>query len=151
MVSRATLSGSYSRQANALMRLPPSTRLATPSGLARLDFNVDSLATDGYPLEDLVDSIPSAETGDVGDCFYNFSLPGVSSWFSTGDSACRLELEEWGIFQSTIYNEELGCDEPLEYGTPVFVCFSGMPMGWSWAFFYGTGNHFSSMPHRSRR
>eukprot|EP00438_Fugacium_kawagutii_P016242 Skav225368 [mRNA] locus=scaffold476:95907:101244:- [translate_table: standard] len=123
------------RQANALMRNPPTTKLATPSGLARLDFNIDSLAASGYGLDELTTSTPSAETGDVGDCFYNFSLPGVSSWFSSGDSACRLELEEWGIFQDTIYNEETGCDEPLEYGTPVYICFGGMPMGWSWALF----------------
>eukprot|EP00438_Fugacium_kawagutii_P008464 Skav230206 [mRNA] locus=scaffold2443:266117:270539:+ [translate_table: standard] len=123
------------RQANALMRHPPSTRLATPAGLARLDFNLDSMMADGYSWEQLAGNTPSAETGDVGDCFYNFSLPGVSSWFSTGDSACRLELEEWGIFQSTIFNEDTGVDEPLEYGTQVYICFGGMPMGWAWALF----------------
>lgn len=117
------------------MRKPPTTKLATPTGLARIDFSEGSLVDNGYSLDDLCRSMPGGETGDVGVCFYNFSLEGVSSWFLTGDSACRLELEELGMRFDTIFNEDLSKHEPLEYGTPLFLCFSGMPMGWSWALY----------------
>ena len=40
-----------------------------------------------------------------------------------------------GVFFDTIYDEESGHRDTLEYGTQVYICFSGMRMGWSWALF----------------
>ena len=80
-------------------------------------------------------SSPSGETGDVKIAFAISACQVLVLGFSTGDSACRLELEEFGMFFDSIYSEEDQTEGPLEYGTPVDLCFAGMPMGWSWVLY----------------
>ena len=123
------------RQANSLMRRPPTTRLSTPAGLASLDFSQQSLADNGYSMDDVLqqDMQAGIETGDVGDCFYNFIVPRACSWFSTGDIVTRQEMRTLGIEEDHIFNEETGEMEPLSEDDQVYICFGGMPMGWSWA------------------
>lgn len=118
------------RQANSLQRRPPTSRLSTPASLASLDFNSEVLEDNGFETDNIA---PEIETGDVGDCFYNFCLPAACSWFSTGDITTREELRTWGIDFNQIYDEALGQETPLLEGEPVYLCFAGVPMGWSWA------------------
>ena len=120
------------RQANALQQRPPTTHLATPAGLAALDWTEETLRENGF---DYVDPLSEAgiETGDVGDCFYNFAIPQACSWFSTGDHATRKEMRAFGFDIEEIYNEETGQCEALDEDTAVYLCFAGVPMGWSWA------------------
>ena len=120
------------RQANALQQRPPTTRLATPAGLASLDYNQDTLRDLGFDVSPECWD-PDISTGDVGDCFYNFSIPEACSWFSTGDVTCRTEMQTWGIEETLVYEEDVDTMEPLSLDEPVYVCFGGMPMGWSWA------------------
>lgn len=121
------------RQGNALLRKPPNTKLSTPVGLASMDFSHSTLEEQG--IEPGIDGHfhPSMETGDVGDCFYNFLVPEACSWFSTGDMVTRQDMRDWGIEETKIYNDITKQLDDLPEDTPVFVCFGGMPMGWSWA------------------
>ncbi|CAJ1358771.1 unnamed protein product [Effrenium voratum] len=82
------------RQANFLQQAPPTARLATAAGLAAVDLSAHSLGIDveaeGYEG-------PAGETGDVGDCFYNFKVDSLTSWFGTDDIFTPLELRTFGI------------------------------------------------------
>lgn len=127
------------------MRHPPTTRLATPARLAGLDFSPSTLEDNGFSFPDGQGVMPGIETGDVGDGFYNFSAPKACSWFSTGDVVTRADMRAWGIEETSIYDEDSGEWEPLAEDDSVFVCFGGMPMGWSWALLDGYRNHLSSV------
>jgi len=126
------------RQANHLMRRPPTTRLATPSGLAMLDLTEESLVDAGFTMDEFSHDYvtPSLETGDVGDCFYNFAIKEACSWFSTGDIMTTDEMEEFGMKIQEIYDDDLGRETVISTGEKLFVCFGGMPMGWSWALYF---------------
>ena len=121
------------RQANSMMRKPPSTRLATAAGLTCMDFSADALAENGFDMMDQDMPGPGMETGDVGDCFCNFSVPCACSWFSTGDTTTRTEMRRWGMEVDTIFDDDSLGQTPLHEDEAVYVCFGGMPMGWSWA------------------
>lgn len=126
------------RQANYLQRKPATMRLATPAGLTALDFGMETLEDagfDGVP-GDFKFPTPHVETGDVGDCFYNFIIKEACSWFSTGDIVNTEEMRQYGIYQDVIYDDVLGRDTPVMPGESLFVCFGGMPMGWSWALYF---------------
>ena len=123
------------RQSNHLQRRPPRTRLATPAGLGCLDFTREELQGSGFEADECGNFHPSAETGDVGDCFYNFTVPAACSWFSTGDSITRREMQAWNIEETTIYDDELGHETDLALDEAVFIVFKGVPMGWSWALY----------------
>ena len=123
------------RQGNALLRKPPTTRLSTPAGLTSVDFSQSTFDELGCNSDADSSFFPTLETGDVGDCFYNFLVPQACSWFSTGDTLTRKTMRAWGIEEIVVYNEETRSNDPLPEDVPVFVCFKGMPMGWSWALY----------------
>ncbi len=123
------------RQANQLQQKPPGTHLATPAGLAELDFSSFSLEEAGYDVES-TPCLPSAETGDVGDCFYNFSIDELSSWFGFGDTFTVQELRKMGIGVTSVYDDQSQTWMPVCDGELLHVCFGGIPMGWSWALYF---------------
>ena len=126
------------RQANYLQRPPATTRLATPAGLAALDFDWETLSAAGFSGIRGEPNFANAglETGDVGDCFYNFVIKEACSWFSTGDTLSTPEMKQLGIFQDTIYDDDAGVETPVVEGETLFVWFGGMPIGWSWALYF---------------
>jgi hypothetical protein len=124
------------RQSNSLMRRPPTTRLATSAGLASLDFSTEALAEQGYEHLDIDPLTSGLDTGDVGDCFYNFVVPNACSWFSTGDIVDLEDMRRWNMVDHYIYDEDSGITTPLLPGERVYICFRGMPMGWSWALYF---------------
>ena len=127
------------RQANACHRRPPTTKLATPAGLLSLDMSPDTLQGNGFgevtyggrPLG----SQPSAETGDVGDCFYNFLVPQMASWFGLGDWFTGSELRALGMHPGQIFDDDLQGLSDLGDDEKVCACFCGMAMGWSWSLY----------------
>ena len=123
------------RQANSLLRRPPTTSLATPAGLTSLDMSKSALmgGGDGETLNDI---IPNAETGDVGDCFYNFFLEEACSWFSTGDRLTVQELRDRGFAVDEIFDDESKGFVPVRPDEQLYICFRGVPMGWSWALYF---------------
>lgn len=124
------------RQANACHYRPPTTRLSTPSGLLSLDYSLETLEASGFggPLSDHPGG--HAEAGDVGDCFYNFTIPEMCSWFGFDDSFDTQELKALGLFQPVIYDDDVKGETPVEEGERLFVCFGGMPMGWAWSLYF---------------
>ena len=111
------------RQGNSLMRRPPTTRLATSAGLASLDFSTEALAEQGYEHLDIDPLTSGLDTGDVGDCFYNFVVPNACSWFSTGDTFDLDDMRRWNMVDQYIYNEDSGDTTPLLPGERVYICF----------------------------
>ena len=126
------------RQANFLQRRPACTRLATPAGLTALDLSRETLCGAGFSDEGhgLPHLEPSLETGDVGDCFYNFVIKEACSWFSTGDVVDTNDMKKHGMYVDSIYDDELGRESPVVNGERLFIYFGGMPMGWSWALYF---------------
>ena len=127
------------RQANAFQRTPPTTRLGTPASMTALDLSHDTLVAQGCGGvlgQDKFGKIQvSAESGDVGDCFYNFVIPSLSKWFAFDDVFSGNELEEMGLHPGEVYDDELGRSRPLQPGELVYAAFRGVPMGWSWALY----------------
>ena len=101
------------RQSNSLMRRPPTTRLATSAGLASLDFSTEALAEQGYEHLDIDPLTSGLDTGDVGDCFYNFVVPNACSWFSTGDIVDLEDMRRWNMVDHYIYDEDSGITTPF--------------------------------------
>ena len=114
------------RQANALLKRPPATRLATPASLASLDFSPEALTENGFEVEDSGSFSWGADTGDVGDCFYNFAVPKACSWFSTGDVTSGRELGLRGHVFRTFFDEDSETDQPLDPDEPVYICWDGV-------------------------
>ena len=67
------------RQSNALLRKSPTTRLSTPVNLTSMDFSNTTMDEDGFDSFEDGSFHPNMETGDVGDCFYNFLVPQACS------------------------------------------------------------------------
>ena len=126
------------RVANASHQRPPTTRLSTPASLISLDYSPETMEANGFGgVAGDSDSalFPTAESGDVGDCFYNFLVPELASWFSTGDWFSTHQLEELGLLPCTVYDDLLGHETPVQEGEMLVPCFAGMAMGWSWSLF----------------
>ena len=126
------------RQANACHRAPPTTRLSTPASLTALDLTAQTLEADGFGgIYGEEGPTVTAESGDVGDCFYNFSIQEATAWFCTDDAFSKEELkEELGIDVTNVYDDDRQHNTPLEPGEKVFCAFKGVPMGWSWALYF---------------
>ena len=127
------------RQANSQHRPPPTTRLSTPSGLTSLDFSEATLIGNGHGEHDTqtgkVAVQPSAETGDVADCLYNFTIPALSGWFAFDDAFTRGELLSIDIDPGHVYDYDIGEAREIRRGEKVWASFMGVPMGWSWALY----------------
>ena len=124
------------RQANACHYTPPKARLSTPSGILAVDFSEVSMENSGFGGVAGDWDPPSGEAGDVGDCFYNFQVPFMASWFAFDDRFTTQQLLEFGLMPDAVFDEERGVDTPVREGETLFPCFGGMPMGWSWSLFF---------------
>ena len=100
------------RVPNASHQRPPATRLSTPASLISLDYSPETMEANGFG-------------------FYNFLVPELASWFSTGDWFSTHQLEELGLLPSTVYDDLLGHETPVQEGEMLVPCFAGMAMGWS--------------------
>ncbi|CAE7204167.1 unnamed protein product [Symbiodinium sp. CCMP2592] len=122
------------RQANSCHRPPPTTRLATPAGMTNLDLSPGTLESDGFGGY-LGEACVTGEAGDVGDCFYNFTVPALAAWFCTDDDFDQAELADLGIHVDAVYDDEADKELPLRAHERVYAAFKGVPMGWSWALY----------------
>ena len=126
------------RVANASHQRPATTRLSSAASLISLDYSPETMEANGFGgVAGDFDStlFPTAESGDVGDCFYNFLVPEMASWFSTGDWFSTQQLSELGLLPSTVYDDLLGYETQVQEGGMLVPCFAGMAMGWSWSLF----------------
>ncbi|CAE7356621.1 unnamed protein product [Symbiodinium sp. CCMP2592] len=116
------------RQANSCHRPPPTTRLATPAGMTNLDLSPGTLESDGFGGY-LGEACVTSEAGDVGDCFYNFTVPALAAWFCTDDDFDQAELADLGIHVDAVYDDEADKELPLRAHERVYAAFKGVPMG----------------------
>eukprot|EP00438_Fugacium_kawagutii_P035578 Skav200696 [mRNA] locus=scaffold343:164621:171937:- [translate_table: standard] len=119
------------RDANAKQQRPPCTSLSTPAGFMDLDF-ADFVDGVGEVME-----MPafSMAAGDVGDCFYNFSVAPLAAYFCTDDRASVSHLRKLGFPVNFIYDDLTGSMVQPSEDEQLWFAFGGMAMGWSWALF----------------
>lgn len=107
------------RESSALHRRPPHTDLGSASAIASLDI--------GGLLHDGDDGVFGA-SADLKQCFYQLQWKQIASWFALDFP------EELSVFPShQVYDEGAREYVDLPDDTRVFVCFQGLPMGWSWS------------------
>ena len=113
------------RDANAKQKRPPCTQLSTLSGFMDLDF-ADFVDGVGEVME-----LPAfaLSAGDVGDCFYNFSVAPLASYFCTDDRASVSDLRKLGFNVGPIYDDELGGFVQPSDHEQLWFAFGGMAMG----------------------
>ena len=76
---------------------PPKARLATPACCADIDLSAASLEANGFGEVAGVDVTMSGAEGDVGDCFHNFCVEELASWFSVDEWKTIAEWEDLGF------------------------------------------------------
>lgn len=113
------------RQANACQNRPPVTQLSTGAGMVSLDLSPASLEAQGF--SPVGDRPPQCcfESGDVADCFYNFRVEKLASWFAFDDRFTIGELREMGYNITSLFNDDLQRDELVVDGDWVYACFGG--------------------------
>lgn len=132
------------RQANRCHRPPPPTKLSTPAAFGGLDLTEYNIMEQGFgeifglhdgegPQEHPPRVACRGNEGDVGDCFYNFTIEELASWFCTFDSFSVERLAELGMEPTTIFDDDLQKYTPVQPGEVLIPCFRGVCMGWSWA------------------
>eukprot|EP00435_Cladocopium_sp_Y103_P040010 s704_g10.t2 len=124
------------RQANACHHRPPTTQLSTGAGMVSLDLSPASLESQGFSVVGGNADQCCFESGDVADCFYNFQVKKLASWFAFDDKFTVGELRGMGFDIQTIYDDLLERDVTVSDSDWVYACFGGLPMGWSWALYF---------------
>ena len=122
------------RQACAAHRPPPLTRLGSVRCMAELDLSDPRLRSSGFG--ELAPPAPFGQEGDVGDCFYNFSIPELGSWFGLDDPMDTSELQQAGLLPSFIWDDSVEGLTPVREGEVLYPVVEALCMGWSWALFF---------------
>ena len=122
------------RGACASHRAPPTTRLGSTRCMADLDLSDPRLRAAGFG--ELGGVAPFGLEGDVGDCFYNYSIPELASWFGLNDRTKVSDLIADGFDLNEIYDEDIGGMTPLDPQEYVYPVMEAVCMGWSWALFF---------------
>ena len=119
------------REANACHRSPPTTRLGGVGSMVDIDLSDAGLRSSGFG------GVPEicGNEGDVGDCYYNFSIPELGSWFGVDMPMGVDTLQQHGFTSTTFFDDESGTDLPMQPGELYYPVFSGMCMGWSWGLY----------------
>ena len=63
--------------------------------MVALDLSPGSLEADGFGSYLGESGNVTAEAGDVGDCFYNFTIPELAAWFATDDTFTKKAGPPW--------------------------------------------------------
>ncbi|CAK0814975.1 unnamed protein product [Prorocentrum cordatum] len=125
------------RAANRAHRLPPTTRLGSSRCMADLDLSDPRLKASGFGgVGSGTAASPAGLEGDVGDCFYNFTIPELASWFGFEDRFDTNELESMGCRPATIWDDAEGAETQVEDGELLYPCMAAVCMGWSWALYF---------------
>ncbi|CAK0863104.1 unnamed protein product, partial [Prorocentrum cordatum] len=132
------------RAANRAHRLPPTTRLGSSRCMADLDLSDPRLKASGFGgVGSGAAASPAGLEGDVGDCFYNFTIPELASWFGFEDrfDTAELgfdtaELESMGCRPATIWDDAEGAETKVVDGEVLYPCMAAVRVGWSWALYF---------------
>ena len=124
------------RLPNACHHRPPTTRLATPACYSNLDLSASSHEANGFGGLACEGDRPWGAEGDVGDCFYNFVVEELASWFSLDEWKTAREWRELGFAIDSIFDDESSSRFDPDPDTLISPCFAGICMGWSWALYF---------------
>lgn len=119
------------RAANAFHHAPPVTRLGSLGSMVDIDLSPGSLRASGFG------SFPElgGNEGDVGDCYYNFRIDKLASWFGVNLELSGSEvIAEFGI--TSDYDDEAQRYMPIDPGKRYYPVFCGMGMGWAWGLYF---------------
>ncbi|CAK0853410.1 unnamed protein product, partial [Prorocentrum cordatum] len=127
------------RAANRAHRLPPTTRIGSSRCMADLDLSDPRLKASGFGgVGSGTAASPAGLEGDVGDCFYNFAIPELASWFGFEDRFDTAELESMGCRSATIWDDAEGAETKVVDGEVLYPCMAAVCMGWSWALYFAS-------------
>ncbi|CAK0838390.1 unnamed protein product [Prorocentrum cordatum] len=115
------------RVPNHWHRRPPHSYLATPGAASALDLSDAALEPGAAGSLELCGAAV-----DLQDGFYQLSFKVMSDWFGID---CRMTAAEAGITQVFDVVDGVGTWLPVAAKDPVWPCFCGVPMGWTWALF----------------
>ncbi|CAK0806201.1 unnamed protein product [Prorocentrum cordatum] len=119
------------RAANRAHRPPPTTRLGSSRCMADLDFSDPRLRASGFGgIGSGLAASPRGEEGDVGDCFYNYTVPELASWFGFED---RFDTRP-----AMIWDDSERAETKVEDGEVLYPCMAAVCMGWSRALFFAS-------------
>ncbi|CAK0825012.1 unnamed protein product, partial [Prorocentrum cordatum] len=124
------------RAANRAHRPPPTTRLGSSRCMADLDLSDPRLKASGFGGLGSGAFSPAGREGDVGDCFYNFTIPELASWFGFADQFGTHELTEMGCLPDSIWDDAEGAETKVVDGEQLYPCMCAVCMGWSWALYF---------------
>ena len=121
------------RITNAHHRQPPVTRLGSSINYGDLDLSPDSL---GRRFSHSAGSVGWGAEMDVSDCFYQFDLKEMGSWFGIDYPNTMQFWREQGFDIQSVYDEDTSRNVKVDPGVTLFPVISVMPMGWTWALFF---------------
>ena len=114
-----------SRRVNELHQPPPRTRLSTPRSYLDIQF----------PPTDPNEGLAYGIEADVNDCFYNFYVEELASFFSID---FPMSVGDWvaaGWKQSSVFDEGSSQYVQRTTDTVVYPVFRGLCMGWAWSLY----------------
>ena len=84
-------------------------------------------------MGEVLEISPHGNEGDVVDCFYNFTVFSLASWFARDDPGTVDEWRLLGFDVPEIYDDVLGRTRPPRPGETLWPCVEAMSMLWSWS------------------
>ena len=114
------------RVTNAHHRHPPITRLGSASNFADLDLSSESLSE---RLSQPEEEISWGTEMDVSDCFYQFQLKEMGSWFGIDFPKVASDWAEHGFDVDTVYNEDRGIQERVRPDEVLYPVLNGLDLG----------------------
>ena len=121
------------RITNVHHRTPTVTRLGSAVNYSDLDLSDESLA-ENFGKEN--SEIGWGSEMDVSDCFYQFQIKEMASWFGIDYPKTAAFWRGRGVSLDRIFDEEAGRYVSVKDGTVLFPVVNVMPMGWTWALFF---------------
>ncbi|CAK0875323.1 unnamed protein product [Prorocentrum cordatum] len=107
------------RAANRAHRPPPTTRLGSSRCMADLGLSDPRLKASGFGgLGSGSAAGPAGLEGDVGGCFYNFTIPELASWFGFEGRFDTAELDDVGCRPATVWDDAVGAESKTLAGGP---------------------------------
>ena len=121
------------RITNAHHKPPPVTRLGSSVNYGDLDLSEEGLRH----LTDCGEGAVGWGTEmDVSDCFYQFEIRQMASWFGIDMPRKSSFWIEHGFKVESVYSEEYDSFHPVRADTVLYPVIGVMPMGWTWALFF---------------
>ena len=112
---------------------PPVTKLGSGAAFSELDLSDEAIAN--HFGADWVNNIGYGCEMDVSDCFYQFTLDALASWFGINMGRPVSYWKKCGIDVGLVYDDLTGLRGAVDDNTILFPVIQAVPMGWSWALY----------------